>query len=208
MYYWIRNIVIHFGSLNVHWGYRMFIFYAILVFMILGSIIAIETKNLLSSVISVGVVGFALSVLFLMLAAPDIAITHLVVEVLSLIVLIRATITPGNTDIEEHRDTFAMVSSLVFLGLFVVLASYAFLEMPKFGEPLLRVAEKYLTNGLSDTGASNIVTAIILDYRAYDTLGEASVIFVSVYGAIVLIRKTGRKIKNNSIDISLSQKGE
>lgn len=187
----------------------MFVFYAILVFMILGSIVAIEIRNLLSSVIALGVVGFALTVLFLALAAPDIAITHLVVEVLSLIVLIRATIYVGNNDIEEHRDTFAMVSSLVFLGLFVVFASYAFVEMPKFGEPVMRVAQKYLENGLTDTGASNTIAAIILDYRAYDTLGEATVIFVSVYGAIVLIRKTGRKLRRgNSTKEPISQKGE
>ncbi|MGD8627752.1 MAG: hypothetical protein PVH52_01590, partial [bacterium] len=48
-------------------------------------------------------------------------------------------------------------------------------------------------NGLHDTGAANIVTAVLLDYRAYDTLGEATVLFASIIGAIAIIRKKARK---------------
>ena len=42
------------------------------------------------------------------------------------------------------------------------------------------------------TGASNTIGAILLDYRAYDTLGEATVIFVSIIGAYAVLRKVGR----------------
>ena len=42
------------------------------------------------------------------------------------------------------------------------------------------------------TGAANAVTAILLDYRAYDTLGEATVIFVSIIGAYAILRRVGR----------------
>jgi len=171
----------------------MLTFYLLLGIMILGSIVAIETRNLLSSVISVGIVGFTLSILFLMLGAPDLAITQVVVEILVLVILIRATISVDNTDIEATRDNFAVVSSLIFLGLFLVFASFAFLEMHPFGKSLMRTSQHYLDNGLAETGASNIVTAIILDYRAYDTLGEATVLFVSVLGAIVIMRRIGRK---------------
>ncbi|MCK4325548.1 DUF4040 domain-containing protein, partial [bacterium] len=53
--------------------------YLLLLFMIAGAIIAVETKDLLSSVIAVGAVGLGLSVAFLVLKAPDLAITQLVV---------------------------------------------------------------------------------------------------------------------------------
>ncbi|MCX5656890.1 MAG: DUF4040 domain-containing protein, partial [Candidatus Omnitrophica bacterium] len=52
----------------------------LLLFMIIGAIIAIESKDLLSGVIAVGAVGFALCLAFLILKAPDLAITQLVVE--------------------------------------------------------------------------------------------------------------------------------
>lgn len=168
------------------------------IFMIIGSLIAIETKNLLSSVISVGVVGFSLSIAFLMLGAPDIAITQVVVEILILVILIRATITIDNTAIAKPRDTFPYVSSLIFFGLFLIFAFFAVSEMPRFGEPLMRVSQRYLDAGPDETGATNIVTAVLLDYRGYDTLGEATVLFTSVVGAFVILRRRGRKHKGEA----------
>ena len=60
--------------------------------MIFAAILAIEVKDLLSSVIAMAAVGFALCLAFLILKAPDLAITQLVVELLCLIILIKATI--------------------------------------------------------------------------------------------------------------------
>jgi multisubunit Na+/H+ antiporter MnhB subunit len=170
----------------------------LLIFMIIGSIIAIETKNLLSSVISVGVVGFCLSIAFLMLGAPDIAITQMVVEILILVILIRATITIDNTAIEGSGGTFPFVTSLIFFGLFLFFAYFALLEVPRFGEPLMRVSSEYLRTGPEKTHATNIVTAVLLDFRAYDTIGEATVLFTSIVGAFALLRRRGRKRKHEA----------
>ena len=48
------------------------------------------------------------------------------------------------------------------------------------------------------TGAANVVTAVLLDYRAYDTLGEATVIFVSIVGAYAILRRVGRRKEGGS----------
>jgi multicomponent Na+:H+ antiporter subunit B len=66
--------------------------YLLMVFIIIAAVIAVENHNLLSSVISVGAVGLGLCIIFLLLGAPELAITQLVVEILALIVLIRATL--------------------------------------------------------------------------------------------------------------------
>jgi len=171
------------------------LFVVLLVFMIIGSIIAIEARNLLSAVISVGAVGFALSIGFLLLGAPDLAITQIVVEVIALILLIRGTISLDNTAIEKHRDTFAVISTLVFLGIFLVFGYVALQDMPKLGDPLMKVSQGYLQTGLQKTGAANIVMSIVLDFRGYDTLGEATVLFTSILGAFVVLRRRGRKRK-------------
>ena len=167
--------------------------FILLIFMIIGSIIAIETKNLLSSVISCGIVGAAVSIAFLMLGAPDIAITQVVVEILILVILIRATIVIDNTSVEAHWDTFATVSSLIFFGLFLVFAFLAVQELAPFGHPSMRVSQQYLETGSQKTGAANIVASVVLDFRGYDTLGEATVIFTSILGAFVILRRKGRK---------------
>lgn len=173
----------------------MFHLYALLVFMILGSIIAIETRNLLSSVISIGAVGFALSIIFLFLGAPDIAITQIVVEVICLIILIKATVSTDSTATETYRDTFALVSGLIVFGLFLAFAYAAFRSMPEFGSPPMTVSQHYLDSALAETGAANTVMAIVLDYRALDTLGETTVLFTAILGAFVILRKRGRKRK-------------
>ena len=51
----------------------------------------------------------------------------------------------------------------------------------------------YLAKGLSGTGAPNIVTSILLDFRGYDTLGEATVLFCSILGALTILRRKARK---------------
>ena len=86
--------------------------YILLIYMIIGAIIAVEAKDLLSSVVTVGAVGLGLSILFLILKAPDVAITQLVVEILCLIILIRATLKqdlPFSTSGRWALNTFITI---------------------------------------------------------------------------------------------------
>ncbi|NQT46051.1 MAG: DUF4040 domain-containing protein [Candidatus Omnitrophica bacterium] len=170
----------------------------LLIFMIIGAVIAIETKNLLSSVISVGAVGFGLSIAFLMLRAPDIAITQVVVEVLCLVILIRATISRDVTGISCDREFFAVVCAAVFLIAIFLFGIKALLALPEFGTPVMLLIKSaptntYISEGLKQTGAANIVSAILLDYRAYDTLGEATVLFTAILGGLAILRRKAKK---------------
>ena len=64
----------------------------IISFMILGSIVALELKDLLSAIISIGIVGLGVSIAFLFLQAPDLAIVQFLFEIFALIILVRAFI--------------------------------------------------------------------------------------------------------------------
>ena len=66
-------------------------------------------------------------------------------------------------------------------------------DLPAFGKPLMLMSEPYLKAGLESNSAVNYVTSILLDFRAYDTLGEATVIFASIIGAYAVLRRVGRK---------------
>ncbi|MGB9561708.1 MAG: hydrogen gas-evolving membrane-bound hydrogenase subunit E, partial [bacterium] len=66
-------------------------------------------------------------------------------------------------------------------------------DMPPFGGPLMRVSTHYVRYALSEVKAANVVAAVILDYRGYDTLGEAIVLFTSILGAFVVLRRRGKK---------------
>jgi len=171
----------------------LILFHTFLFFMIIGSVIAIEAKNMLSSVIAVGAVGFGVALLFLLLAAPDIAITQVVVEVLALVILIRTVTYAENRAIEGKANNFATALGLLFIGFFIMAAIWAFNDLTPFGEPLMRVSRRYLSGTAAETGAFNAVAGVILDYRAYDTLGEAIVLFTGVLGTIVILRRKGKK---------------
>lgn len=166
--------------------------YILLIFMIFAALVAIEVKDLLSSVIAMGAVGFSLCLAFLILKAPDLAITQLVVEILCLIILIRATTRKDIPLVVEGRWVFNTVSTAVFMAAFLFFAFHALKELPFFGQPLMSVVRKYLEEGVSRTGAVNLVAAVILDFRAYDTLGEVAVLFTSVVGIMAVLRRPGR----------------
>lgn len=171
----------------------------ILVFlMVIGAIIAIETKELLSSVVCVGAVGLLLCIAFLFLGAPEIAVTQLVVEALVLIMLIKATIARDLTAVAGEREFFGMVATIAIV-LVVALGAIKMLpQFPEMGNSVIdRMPESasatYVREGLERTGASNLVTAVGLGFRAYDTLGESIVLFCGVLGALAILRRRARK---------------
>ncbi|MHC4396087.1 MAG: hydrogen gas-evolving membrane-bound hydrogenase subunit E [Planctomycetota bacterium] len=177
----------------------MAIFYILLLFIIIAAIIAVETKNLLSAVISIGAVGFGASIMFLFLRAPDIAITQIVVEVLGLIILIRACLSRELTFISGGKEFFAAVVSVAIIFVIFLAGVKVFETLPAFGTAIFATvpdaaSQTYISEGLAKTGAANIVAAVILDFRAYDTLGEATVLFTSIIGATVILRKKTKKL--------------
>ena len=64
------------------------------------------------------------------------------------------------------------------------------LSLRDFGEPLRPQMDNYfINNGQQETAANNIVTAVVFDYRGFDTLGEATVLFSAVSGVLVVFRR-------------------
>ena len=164
--------------------------------MIISAIIAIEAKDLLSSIVAVGVTGLGVCLTFLVLKAPDLAITQLVVEVLCLIILIRATIRRDLPFSITGRWFFNTFITVVFIITFLAASHIALKDIPRFGYPIMKIAKVYLDQGLIRTGAANLISAITLDFRAYDTLGEVAILFAAVMGVLVVMRKTSRKGMN------------
>ena len=174
----------------------------LLIFMIIAALKALMTPRLLSAAISLGAVGLGVSFVFLLLKAPDAAIPHIVVEILVLLLLIRATIRREVRTVSGQRDIYGAAVAAVLLVLLLALIVPVFSEDLSFGakanwtmeNPEMELASAhYLNNGLSETGAANIVTAVLLAYRGYDTLGEATVLFTAILGALVLLRQKPRK---------------
>lgn len=85
----------------------------------------------------------------------------------------------------------------ILLAILAILAIYvcvlAVAELPPYGHPANpahnHVSERYINDALEETGVLNMVTAIILDYRSYDTLIEATVLFTSIMAVLITLKK-------------------
>lgn len=169
----------------------------VLGYMIIGSIVALEIKDILSSIISIGVVGLGVSVAFLFLQAPDLAIVQFLFEIFAIIILVKAFIKKDYHHEEPSRINKLLVGvTIITLVAIFIFSISVFKNIPPFGEPLMETSKYYLQNGARDTGAANLVSSIILDYRAYDTLGEVTVLFTAILGSLTILRINARKNKN------------
>lgn len=82
---------------------------------------------------------------------------------------------------------------MVIIVLFAALMFYIEVDMPKFGDAASPASEHvspyYIEKAEHDTHTPNIVTAILADYRGYDTLGETTVIFAAGVICLLLLRR-------------------
>ncbi len=77
--------------------------------------------------------------------------------------------------------------AFLFFIAFLILSAFS---MRPFGEPSFReMDDYYIENAQAETGANNVVTTIVFDYRGFDTLGEATVLFTAVVGIVALFRE-------------------
>ena len=164
----------------------------ILLFMICASIVAVRVGDLISSVVALSAAGLGLSLAFLILKAPSLAITQLVVEILCVIILIRATINKDLPLVKDGRWVFNTISTILFIVLFLAFSFLALRELPVFGEPLMRVSEEYIREGLKKTGSANIVTGIVLIFRGLDVLAGVTVVFAAMIGVLTITRRFGK----------------
>ena len=84
----------------------------------------------------------------------------------------------------------------LILAAFLVVAGCLLLggaRMRPFGAPRFDLMDRYF-NAWSqvEVGANNVVTAVVFDYRGYDTLGEATVLFTAVIGVALILRRLKR----------------
>ena len=106
--------------------------------------------------------------------------------------ILRVMLKKGVRDRFRTTQLFFTVLSVLMTSAIVGVLLLALSYMPPFGDSSNptnnEVYARYIERGVEDTGAVNLVAAIILDYRALDTLGEAFVLFTALISVIMLVR--------------------
>jgi len=97
------------------------------------------------------------------------------------------------------------ITSILLLVIVAFGISLSLAKIP-FGVPKTKVGRHYINEGVKETGATNIVTSVVLSYRGFDTLGEVTVLFIASIGLGAVLsaigKKTARKIEPASLVLS------
>jgi multicomponent K+:H+ antiporter subunit A len=135
-------------------------------------------RNRLLALILIGIVGLMVSVGFVFFSAPDLAMTQITVEVVSIILLLLAlNFLPNRTPVESTvlrrtRDALVAIAG----GLATLAMSYHFLLREAVTSP---ISEYHLANSYKGGGGTNVVNVILVDFRGFDTFGEIIVLGIA-----------------------------
>ena len=164
-----------------------------------GCMVAFHRYRLLALVL-VGIVGLIVSVSFAYLSAPDLALTQISVEVVTVILLLLALNflpkrTPVNSS-DRARGTHAFIATLAGVGFGAL--SYAILRRDFAFPP---ISDYMLANSYSGGGGTNVVNVILVDFRGYDTFGEITVLGIAALAIFALTEtllkgRSGRRLRN------------
>jgi multicomponent K+:H+ antiporter subunit A len=134
--------------------------------------------NRLLSLILIGIVGLMVSIGFVLLSAPDLAMTQITVEVVTIILLLLAlNFLPNHTPVESsalRRVRDVIVASGA--GLATMALTYHYLLRDAISAP---ISEFHLANSYEGGGGTNVVNVILVDFRGFDTFGEIIVLGIA-----------------------------
>lgn len=145
-----------------------------------------------------GIYSLLTAALFIVMDAPDVALTEAAVGAGGATVLLLGAVS---LTVREQKPTPVRpipVAIVVVTGLVLI---YGTLSLPPFGAPdapaQVHVAPRYLAEGPDATAAPNVVTGVLASYRGWDTLGEAVVIFAAGVGVLFLLGSWRRRLRES-----------
>ncbi len=165
--------------------------WGIFVLAISGLIAVIVAETRLTAIISLGVQGFAVALVFLNFGAPDLAFTQFMVETLSVVIL-ALVLTRLSVEEADHRALGRKISD----GSLAVAAAAALTLtlIAVVSQPVdLSLSEFFTTYSAPVAHGRNIVNVILVDFRALDTLGEIFVVMIAGLACLALIRLRTRR---------------
>lgn len=156
----------------------------LLVLVVAGVVAIVRSRTRLGGVIASGIVGFTVVLTFFTLGASDVALTQLLVEVLTVVVMVLVLRRMSwRFPKEDARRRLAAVVAAVFTGAAATAATLVFTGhrgLSDVGEYMMGSAEEL-------TGGTNIVNVILVDFRALDTLGELVVLAIGSVAVAALL---------------------
>jgi multicomponent Na+:H+ antiporter subunit A len=170
------------------WDYPEQVFIAVAIG--IGAVMAGRARQRMSAVLLVGTTGFGMVALFAMHGAPDLALTQALVEMVTLVVFVLVLRRLPTKIAQRNRPVKRLLRATVGIAVGATMAVVAVIALGA------RQAESIGTEwprlAVDEAHGRNIVNAVLVDIRAWDTMGEISVLVVVATGIASLLFVTGR----------------
>ena len=155
---------------------------------VIGLGAVVYAKDRLTAIVSLGIQGLAVALIFMLFGAPDLSFTQFMIETLSVVILalVMTRLRLSPSDHRPIREKAVDVTISGACGLAFGLLLLKVTEMP-FDATLSRFFEAH---SLAIAHGRNIVNVIIVDFRGLDTLGEIAVVMIAGLAILALIRVT------------------
>lgn len=139
------------------------------------------------ALVLLSVVGLVVALAFARFSAPDLAMTQLSVEVVTIVLLMLAIYymhpwTPVETPLKRRLRDVAIAAGA---GIGMTLVTLAMLT-----QPFSSISEFFLENSKPGGGGTNVVNVILVDFRGFDTLGEITVLAIAALGIYAMLKDT------------------
>lgn len=167
--------------------------YLLLILAVVMALGAVYVRDLFSGVLTLAAYSFFLALLWAGLGAVDVAFTEAVVGAgLSTVFFLVALFHTSHQE-KVRKPVPVRITALASLGILGFLLLFGSVDLPVVGDPESlpnkHVSANYIRNSLEDTDTPNMVTAVLADYRGFDTLGETAVIFTAGVACWMLLRR-------------------
>lgn len=160
--------------------------WVIVLIAVVGLGTVINAHNRLTAIVTLGIQGFAVAVIFLLLGAPDLSFTQFMVETLSVVILAlvmtRLNLTPSDHRAIGQKITDGVIAIACGLGFALLLMRVTQVPFDDRLSQFFSSYSKVIAHG------QNVVNVIIVDFRGTDTLGEIGVVMITGLAILALIR--------------------
>ncbi|UII55369.1 Na+/H+ antiporter subunit A [Cytobacillus spongiae] len=160
---------------------------------VVASITILFAKSRLTSIILLGAVGYIVALFFVLFRAPDLALTQLVIESVSVSLFLLCFYHLPKLKREESRIGFKLTNALISVGVGVVVTLVA---LSSHSNKLFEsISQYYIENTYEKAAGKNMVNVILVDFRGFDTMFEICVLAIAALGifAMIKLRLTRRK---------------
>ncbi len=163
---------------------------------VVAALAAVRSRRRLRGVFAVGVTGYATALIFVLHGAPDLALTQVLVETVSLVVLVLVLRRFSGRFNDDSTRRQRVVRTVIGVAVGLTVTAVALVaSAARDGAP---ASDGLETTAVDFGGGYNIVNVILVDTRAWDTMGELSVVLVAATGIASLVYVQGNQVHEHN----------